>query len=107
MHRRERWSMLLLCLILLPAVLLAAAQKRDKSTSAKPDTVEGAKIFQHRCAVCHGTDGKGHGPDSVVLKHQVPDLTLVSQRSGGRFPYQRVRQIIEGKKPHCSPKVID
>ncbi len=97
MQRQERWSMLLLCLILLPAVLSPAAHTQDKSTSTKPNT-EGAKIFQYRCAVCHGTDGKGHGPDSVVLKHQVPDLTLVSQGSGGRFPYQRVKEIIEGEK---------
>ena len=41
----------------------------------------------------------GHGPDAVVLKHPVPDLTLISQRSGGKFPYQRVKQIVEGKKP--------
>lgn len=98
MQRQERWSMLLLCLILLPAVLLPAAQKQDKSTSMKTNTIEGARIFQYRCAVCHGTDGKGHGPDSVVLKHQVPDLTLVSQRSRGRFPYQRVKEIIEGEQ---------
>jgi mono/diheme cytochrome c family protein len=97
MQGQERWSMLLLCLILLPAVLSPAAHTQDKSTSTKPNT-EGAKIFQYRCAVCHGTDGKGHGPDSVVLKHQVPDLTLVSQGSGGRFPYQRVKEIIEGEK---------
>jgi hypothetical protein len=43
-------------------------------------------------------DGRGHGPDSVVLKHQVPDVTLISQRSGGKFPYQRVKKIIEGEK---------
>ena len=61
--------------------------------------VEGVKIFQYHCAVCHGVDGRGHGPDSVVLKHPVPDLTLISQRSGGKFPYQRVRGIIEGKGP--------
>jgi len=49
--------------------------------------------------VCHGTDGRGQGPDAVVLNHPVPDLTLISQKSGGRFPYQRVREIIEGKEP--------
>ena len=98
MHRQERWLMLLLCLILLPAVLLPAAQKQDKTTSSARDTVEGAKIFQYHCAVCHGTDGRGHGPDSVVLKHAVPDVTLISQRSGGKFPYQRVKEIIEGER---------
>ena len=99
MHGQERWSMLLLlCLVLLPAVLLPAAQKQDKTTSSARNTVEGAKIFQYHCAVCHGVDGRGHGPDSVVLKHPVPDLTLISQRSGGKFPYQRVKAIVEGTK---------
>jgi mono/diheme cytochrome c family protein len=90
--------MLLLCLVLLPVVLLPAAQKQDKAISSETNTVEGAKIFQYHCAVCHGVDGRGHGPDSVVLKHPVPDLTLISQRSGGEFPYQRVKEIIEGNK---------
>ena len=97
MHRQERWLTLLLCLILLPAVLLPAAQKQDSTASAR-DSVEGAKIFQYHCAVCHGTDGRGHGPDSVVLKHPVPDVTLISRRSGGKFPYQRVKEIIAGER---------
>ena len=100
MHRQERWSMLLLlCLVLLPALLLPAAQKQDKATSSERNTVEGAKIFQYHCAACHGTDGRGHGPASVALKHPVPDLTLISQRSGGKFPYQRVKGIIKGSEP--------
>jgi mono/diheme cytochrome c family protein len=97
MHRKQRWPRLLLWL-LLPAVLLPASQELDKTTSSERSTVEGAKIFQDRCAVCHGTDGRGHGPDSVVLRHRVADLTLISQRSGGTFPYQRVKRIIEGEK---------
>jgi mono/diheme cytochrome c family protein len=99
MQRQERWSMLLLCLILLPAVLLTAARKQDKTISSERNTVEGTKIFQYHCAICHGTDGRGHGPDAVVLKHPVPDLTLILHRSGGKFPYQRVKEVIEGKEP--------
>jgi hypothetical protein len=56
------------------------------------------RFFNYRCAVCHGADGRGHGPDSVVLRHPVADLTLISQRSGGIFPYNRVKGIIEGNK---------
>jgi mono/diheme cytochrome c family protein len=98
MHSQERWSMLFLSLVLLPAVLLPAARKQDKTSSAR-NTVEGAKIFQYHFAACHGTDGRGHGPASVALKHPVPDLTLISQRSGGKFPYQRVKGVIEGNEP--------
>lgn len=97
MHQQGRLSLLLLCL-LLPGVLPLTAQKQDKTSLSAFDTVEGAKIFQYRCAVCHGADGRGHGPDAVVLKHRVPDLTLFSQRSGGKFPYERVRGIIEGRQ---------
>ena len=97
MPQQERWPMLLsLCLVLLPAVLLPAAQKHDKTTSSFRNTVEGAKIFRYHCAACHGTDGRGHGPASLALKHPVPDLTLISQRNGGKFPYQRVKGVIEG-----------
>ncbi|MBZ5685376.1 MAG: cytochrome c [Acidobacteriia bacterium] len=96
MHQQERWSLLLLC-ILLPAVLLPGAQK-DKTTSSERNPVEGAKIFQYHCAACHGTDGRGHGPASASLKHSVPDLTRISQRNGGKFPHKQVRAIIEGKE---------
>ncbi len=98
MYRQERWSPLFLYLLLLPVVLLPAARKQEKTIPSTSSTVEGAKIFQYRCAVCHGIDGRGHGPDSVVLTHQVPDLTLISQRSAGKFPYQRVKDAIVGEK---------
>ena len=99
MHSQERRPMLFLCMVLLPAVLLSAAQKQDKTTSSARNTVEGAKIFRYHCAACHGADGRGHGPASVALKNPVPDLTLISQRSGGKFPYERVKGIIEGNEP--------
>jgi mono/diheme cytochrome c family protein len=100
MHRQERWSLLLLYIIL-QAVLLPAAQK-DKTTSSDRNTVEGAKLFQYHCAACHGADGRGHGSASGSLKHSVPNLTRISQGSGGTFPHQRVRAIIDGKGPRMT-----
>ncbi|MGA8214673.1 MAG: cytochrome c [Candidatus Sulfotelmatobacter sp.] len=98
MHRQERWSTLLLCLVLLPVGLLLTAQKQDKTAVSARKTVEGAKIFRDHCTACHGVDGRGHGPAAIALKHPVPDLTLISQRSGGKFPYQRIKGIIEGRE---------
>jgi mono/diheme cytochrome c family protein len=89
--------MAFLCPVLLSTILLLAAQKQDKTPAPKP--IEGAVIFRSYCAACHGPDGRGHGPASAALKHPVPDLTLISQRNGGKFPYQHVKDIIEGKEP--------
>ena len=98
---QKRWSTLLLCLFCLSAVLLAVAQKQEqeKTTSPSRNSIEGPKIFRHYCAACHGADGRGHGPASLALKHAVSDLTLISQRNGGKFPYEHVKEIIEGKQP--------
>ena len=74
-----------------------AAQKQGETTSPMRNPLEGAEIFRHYCASCHGVDGRGHGPASVALKHGAPDLTRISQRNGGKFPFQRVKEIIEGK----------
>jgi hypothetical protein len=33
------------------------------------------------------------------MKHAVPDLTRISQRNGGTFPFQQVKKVIEGEDP--------
>ena|ERR1700683_2039027 len=92
---------LILALLLLSVACTAQNQKPpspDRAAQARIP-IEGSKIFQRQCAACHGTDGQGHGPNSATLKHKPANLTLISQRNGGNFPYQRVREIIEGKEP--------
>jgi len=60
------------------------------------ESLEGPALFQAYCAPCHGKDGKGGGPVASVLKGPVPDLTRISQESGGKFPSDRVERIISG-----------
>ena len=93
---------LILTLLLLPLVGMAQSQKDTAAPRAERPAripIEGAKIFQYHCTACHGVDGRGHGPASSALKHTVPDLTRIAQRNGGKFPYQRVKDLIEGKQP--------
>ena len=90
-------SVLLTALLLLLAGLFCTAQNPSSTKSAQHNPFEGADIFRHYCATCHGADGRGHGPTSVALKHEVPDLTRISQRNGGVFPAERVKATIEGK----------
>ncbi len=94
-----RPTLIIAALLLFSVVCTAQSQK----ASAAPDRegqapILGSRIFQYRCAACHGADGRGHGPESAALKRAVPNLTLISQRNGGKFPYQRVKEVIEGKR---------
>jgi mono/diheme cytochrome c family protein len=57
----------------------------------------GAQLFQRFCASCHGPSGYGDGPVADSLKVAIPDLTQLAKRSGGRFPDDRVREIIDGR----------
>lgn len=54
----------------------------------------GAASFMANCAVCHGADGKGNGPILDFLKAAPSDLTTLSERNGGQFPFQRVYSVI-------------
>ena len=48
------------------------------------------------CALCHGLTGAGDGPYSGVPTKTVPNLTTLSKRNGGVFPFARVYEIIDG-----------
>lgn len=96
-----RPKLILAALFLIP--FLCTAQSQNNSGSPDRDAqgripIEGSRIFQYRCAACHGTDGRGHGPASLTLKHAAPNLTLIAKRNGGRFPYQQIKEVIEGKQ---------
>ena len=56
-----------------------------------------ATEFRNSCAVCHGLDGQGNGPLTVLLKVRPPDLTALAARNGGKFPFDYVMRIIDGR----------
>jgi mono/diheme cytochrome c family protein len=58
----------------------------------------GRMEFMDHCAACHGADGKGHGPVAAVMAIKLPDLTGLSKRNGGEFPYDYVAKSIDGRK---------
>ena len=53
------------------------------------------------CAVCHGLSGKGDGIFADQLKSGtvVPNLTELSKKNNGVFPFARVSQTIENGVP--------
>ena len=89
---QRRVPMLLLVLLVSVAVPASAQVGNHRQPPIRP--VEGASVFRNYCAACHGLDGRGNGPVSKELKHELPDLTRLSQRNGGAFPTVHVRNTI-------------
>ena len=56
--------------------------------------VLGKSTFTARCAVCHGDDAKGGGEIAELFKVAPADLTKLSERAGGRFPFPEVYYVI-------------
>ena len=93
-----------LALILLAISTLAVAQqapaqtptvKHIPITNAPPNS--GKEMFSSYCAVCHGKDGKGTGPAASAMKTPPTDLTLLAQKSGGKYPSSHVAAVLKGQ----------
>jgi mono/diheme cytochrome c family protein len=83
-------SKLILALVVscLPAfAYLGAAQEVELDRAAAS---RGRETFNRFCSTCHGRQAKGDGPLAKDLKAKPADLTGLSERNGGTFPYQMV-----------------
>jgi mono/diheme cytochrome c family protein len=72
----------------------AVSQPANEKQKEAPDI--GAREYNTNCAVCHGLQGRGDGPYADHLTIRMPDITLLSQKNGGVFPFQRVYNVIDG-----------
>ena len=54
--------------------------------------------YAAHCAVCHGLNGAGEGYYSGFLTKAIPDLTTLSKRNGGIFPFARIYETIDGSQ---------
>lgn len=75
-----------------PGCTLAAAQE-----GAQREITYGEAEYFNSCAVCHGLEGRGDGILATELKTPPADLTLLSSRNGGAFPYWLVYSVIDGR----------
>jgi mono/diheme cytochrome c family protein len=71
----------------------------SKSLAQREDVVKaGRPTFEQSCAVCHGRGGKGDGGAVNLLTVKPADLTQISKKNGGNFPFWRVYSIIDGRE---------
>jgi mono/diheme cytochrome c family protein len=77
------------------ALLVGAALIPGPSAAANPNP--GRAAYFKYCSSCHGDDGRGNGPAARGLRPRPADLTQLAKRHGGTFPYDEVREIIDGR----------
>ena len=68
----------------------------EKSDPAAP---AGAVTYRTHCATCHGATGQGDGPLAPRLRVAPPDLTKLSRKNGGKYPFDKVYRIVDGRDP--------
>jgi mono/diheme cytochrome c family protein len=51
-------------------------------------------MYAAYCSGCHGVKGRSDGVIAPMLRTQPPDLTLLSQKHGGVFPYNHVVSVL-------------
>jgi mono/diheme cytochrome c family protein len=74
------------------AILLAATVGSALAQTGKQD-------FEQYCADCHGVKADGRGTSKVLSpEYPPPDLTHLAQKNGGKFPFERVVAIIDGRE---------
>jgi len=71
----------------LAAILIVMSAVHAYAQSGEAD-------YRHYCASCHGLDGKGRGAWNGT---RVPDLTQLRRKNGGKFPFENVYRVVDGR----------
>ena len=78
---------------------IAAVAWSATAIDVRAQTPTGKQDYQRYCAVCHGPTGKGNGQGAYTLSGTYPpDLTQLSKRNGGKFPFDQVTAIVDGRQ---------
>ena len=80
---------------LLLASLAPAAQAEELEAAA---IAAGEVEYMSACAGCHGRDAMGDGPMADLMTIETPDLTKMSERNGGTFPFAETLRLIDGRE---------
>jgi mono/diheme cytochrome c family protein len=64
---------------------------------AQDDLEAGRNEYRQSCLGCHGEGGKGDGIMAQYLTLKPANLTMISKKNNGQYPFQQIFQIIDGR----------
>src|SRR5262249_28158083 len=85
---------------LLMAIVLWATPPGTALAQQEEIVAAGHREFRHACAVCHGLGGTGESIMTTLnlLTVRPADLTQLSKKHQGQFPFWKVYRIINGRE---------
>jgi mono/diheme cytochrome c family protein len=80
------------------AALIVLGWMAGRASAQDEEIIARGKItYRVYCQNCHGETAKGDGRIAPLMKVKPADLTRLSQKNGGKFPSERITQIIDGR----------
>lgn len=68
------------------------------ATAQEMEVIAGGDLeYQNHCAVCHGVDASGNGILRQYLALPPANLTQLSKKYGGKFPFWQIYRTIDGR----------
>lgn len=79
--------------------LLGAASIAVSGAAFSADKIDiGQREYKDSCLNCHGEFGDGNGPYAQLLNKRASDLTQLTKKNNGVFPFTRVYEVIDGRQ---------
>ena len=73
----------------------SVSARAQDATLDKALALDGQRLFRTYCGACHGKTAQGDGPLAKDLKITPADLTKLSEKNGGTFPFEMVMKTID------------
>jgi hypothetical protein len=92
--------------LVVAALAMPEAPRAAGDDVAPPVDHPGRYFYVKYCGTCHGPEGRGDGVAAVSFRVQPPNLTRIAHANGGKFPFARVMESIDGRntpRAHGSP----
>ncbi|MGE0821133.1 MAG: cytochrome c [Candidatus Binatia bacterium] len=94
----EKWWKVMTLQLFVAGLALGMGQGTQAVAQEAVVLSSGKAEFQHYCATCHGESGRGDGPMATLWKKQPADLTRLTKKNDGQFPFWGVYKTIDGRE---------